>query len=142
VTRQHQSVTESKSQNACVEEPPSDLPKILGSATLIYQMIANLLSNALKFSPVGGDLLLQLMAPRPGFVGLAVRDNSPGVPLAERVQLFVENAQRSPRPTVNEKSHGFGLAAAKKLAEQIGGTVGADFPATDGSVVWCDLPGA
>ena len=46
----------------------------------------------------------------------------------------------SPRPTGGEESHGLGLAIVKLLAESQHGAVGADFPATGGSVFWFRLP--
>jgi K+-sensing histidine kinase KdpD len=45
-----------------------------------------------------------------------------------------------PRPTGGEESNGLGLAIGKHLVESQHGSVGADFPATGGSVFWFELP--
>ena len=100
------------------------------------------MSNALKFTAAGGEVCIQFSQPTDDIVRVAVQDNGPGIPLAERAHLFTENAQFSPRPTGHEESHGVGLNVARQLAEHMGGTVGADFPSTGGSVFWCDLPAA
>ena len=46
----------------------------------------------------------------------------------------------SPRPTGGEESNGLGLAIVKHLVESQGGTTGAEFPETGGSLFWFELP--
>ena len=101
--------------------------------------IANLASNALKFTPPGGNVLLSTEL-RGEVARVAVRDSGPGVPAEERAQLFVEHARLSPRPTAGEESNGLGLSIVKHLVEMQGGVVGADFPAEGGSEFWFTLP--
>lgn len=71
-----------------------------------------------------------------------VSDPGPGVPANERTQLFREHARLSPRPTGGKKSNDLDLAIAivKHLVESQNGTVSADFPATGGSIFWCEIP--
>ena len=69
-----------------------------------------------------------------------IQDTGPGIPVAERVQLFREHARLSPRPTGGEESNGLGLAIVKHLVESQGGTTGAEFPKTGGSLFWFELP--
>lgn len=110
-------------------------------ATLTYQILANLVSNALKFTPAGGAVTMGVRA-ADGRVRAEVRDTGPGVPEAERALLFGAGVRLSPRPTGGEESHGHGLAVVKRLAETQGGAVGAEFPPLGGSVFWVELPGA
>jgi two-component system sensor histidine kinase/response regulator len=119
--------------------PGDDLPLARCEAGLAYQAVTNLTSNALKFTPRGGAVEVLTRA-ADGRVRVEVRDTGPGVPPAERAQLFVEHARLSPRPTGGEESHGLGLAIVKHLVATQGGHVGAEFPATGGSVFWFDLP--
>ena len=104
-----------------------------------YQALANYVSNALKFSPRGGRVIVRTRE-----AGLRLRvevaDQGPGIPLAEREQLFTEYARLSPRPTAGEESNGVGLSIVKQLVESQGGRVGADFPESGGSVFWLELP--
>ena len=115
------------------------LPTAHGDASLAYQALANLVSNALKFSPAGGRVTVKTEARRDR-VQVAVCDTGPGVPVAERERLFQENAPLSPRPTGGEESHGYGLAIVRQLIEAQAGAVGAEFPKTGGSVFWFELP--
>lgn len=116
-----------------------DLPTACGDASLTYQALTNLVSNAVKFSPAGGAVSVRTER-RGGRIRIAVQDDGPGIPAAERARLFQEYAGLSPRPTAGEDSHGYGLAVVKHLVEAQEGTVGADFPSSGGSVFWLELP--
>jgi two-component system sensor histidine kinase/response regulator len=142
VVRQHQPAAENKriALTCRVAEPSA---AATGDPAVVYQVIANLVSNALKFTPPDGRVELsvesQIAPPR---LRVAVSDSGPGIPLAERSQLFVDGARLTPRPTAGEETHGHGLAIVKQLLESQGGAVGADFPAAGGSVFWFELPAA
>lgn len=140
VVRQHQGAAAEKDQTLNLTDPPDITPVIKGSATTLYQIVANFLSNALKFSPTGGEVDVALFQPDTETVRLSVTDCGPGVPESERENLFKENARLSPRPTAGEASHGFGLSIARQLAKELGGKVGANFPPNGGSTFWCELP--
>jgi signal transduction histidine kinase len=116
------------------------LPPACGDASLAYQALVNFVTNAVKFSPPGGSVSVRTRT-RGDRVRVSVIDSGPGVPVAERAQLFREDVQLSPRPTGGEESHGLGLAIVKHLVEAQDGSVGADFPAGGGSVFWFELPG-
>ncbi len=140
VTRQHLPAAEQKSI-ALEALPAADVPLARCDGALAYQAFVNFTSNALKFTPRGGRVTVAVRrADRPGAVRVEVRDTGPGVPAAERTQLFVEHARLSPRPTAGEESHGVGLSVVKHLVESQAGTVGADFPPEGGSVFWFELP--
>ncbi len=115
------------------------VPPATGEPGLAFQAITNLVSNALKFTPLGGTVVIATRAME-GRVRVEVRDSGPGVPMAERDGLFREHAQLSPQPTGGEESHRIGLAIVKHLIESQAGAVGADFPASGGSVFWFELP--
>ncbi len=122
-------------------ELADDLPLAHARESHVAQALTNYLSNALKFTPAGGRVLLRTR--REGaHVRAELCDTGPGVPLAERPQLFQEYAQLSPRPTAGEESHGLGLAIVKNLIETQSGRVGADFPSAGGSHFWFELPAA
>lgn len=115
------------------------LPPARANAGHAYQALTNYVSNALKFTPPGGRVVVRTRQ-----AGLRARievaDNGPGVPVAERDALFTEFARLSPRPTGGEESHGVGLSIVKQLVESLGGAVGAEFPAEGGAVFWFELP--
>lgn len=138
VVRQHSPAAERK-QIALATDLATALPLARCDAGLAYQAFTNFTSNALKFTPSGGRVTIATHA-QADRVRVEVRDSGPGVPAAERHQLFVEHARLSPRPTGGEESNGLGLAIVKHLVESQAGIVGADFPAAGGSVFWFELP--
>jgi two-component system, sensor histidine kinase and response regulator len=140
VVRQHAHAAERK-RIAVATDLAATLPLARCDAGLAYQACTNFLSNALKFTPLGGSVTVQTSAVGER-VRVAVSDSGPGVPLAERAELFREHARLSPRPTGGEESNGLGLAIVKHLVESQSGTVGVEFPSQGGSVFWFELPAA
>ncbi len=138
VVRQHTPAAERK-QITLESRLAADLPLAHCDAGLAYQAFANFTSNALKFTSAGGHVTVATRTGSDG-VRVEVSDTGPGVPETERDQLFREHARLSPRPTAGEESNGLGLAIVRHLIEAQRGTVGADFPATGGSVFWFELP--
>ena len=140
VVRQHEHAAERKNITV-VTEVPETMPLARCDAAHAYQMFTNLVSNALKFTPLGGRVTVRVsQADRR--LRVEVADSGPGVPANERGHLFREHARLSPRPTAGEESNGLGLAIVKHLVESQGGTVGAEFPESGGSVFWCELVAA
>jgi two-component system, sensor histidine kinase and response regulator len=138
VARQHEPAAAQK-EIALGTALAEKLPPATCDASLIYQAFTNLTSNALKFTPPGGRVTIRTLA-APERSRVEVHDTGPGVPAAERAQLFREHARLSVRPTAGEESHGLGLAIVKHLVESQGGAVGAEFPAAGGSVFWFEVP--
>ncbi len=138
VVAQHAPEAERKGLTLELEPPPA-LPPGRCDAGLVYQAIANYVSNGLKFTPPGGRVVVRLRE-----AGLRLRvevdDTGPGVPPDERAGLFTEGAKLSPRPTGGEESNGVGLSIVKQLVEAQGGRVGADFPEAGGARFWLELP--
>jgi two-component system sensor histidine kinase/response regulator len=120
-------------------EPAEPLPLAKADAGYAYQALTNYLSNAIKFLPAGGRVVVRSRAD--DFrVRIEVKDNGPGVPPADRAGLFTEFARLTNRPTGGEESTGLGLSIVKQLVESEHGAVGAEFPAGGGSVFWFELP--
>jgi two-component system sensor histidine kinase CreC len=90
-----------------------------GDAFLLEQAIANLLDNAIDFSPAGGeiDVILQKM---PGKLRLAVRDRGEGAPDYALPRIF-ERFYSLPRPVTGHKSTGLGLPFVREVAQLHGG---------------------
>jgi signal transduction histidine kinase len=103
----------------------------LGDEVAVRQVIENLVSNAIKFSPPGSIITVSLR-PADATVRLEVRDHGPGVPDSERKRIFLKYARGSAQPTAGEPSTGLGLAIARTLLETMHGRI------------WCEAaqPGA
>ncbi|MGI5860923.1 MAG: PAS domain S-box protein [Myxococcales bacterium] len=93
-----------------------------GDPTRLSQVIGNLLQNAAKFTPRGGQAVLAIEASSPAEVLLRVRDNGNGIPpemLEQVFEPFVQGAQTLER---SRGGLGLGLALVKGLVEMRGGT--------------------
>ncbi|HLV36516.1 MAG TPA: hybrid sensor histidine kinase/response regulator [Spirillospora sp.] len=105
----------------------------------LVQAISNLVSNAIKYSP--RDSVVTLSTEQRGdTVRILIRDQGPGIPETERDRLFSEFGKLSTKPTDGEGRTGLGLWIVKQLIAMQNGVVGAEFPASGGSVFWIDLP--
>ena len=111
---------------------------------LLAQVGDNFVTNALKFSPRGTTVHVELFAAEGGGpMRLAVTDEGPGLAPEEQGGLFQKFARGRARPTAGESSMGLGLAVARRLAENMGGTVGCTSPVNaGGAMFWIELPAA
>ncbi|HWE66932.1 MAG TPA: PAS domain-containing sensor histidine kinase [Acidimicrobiales bacterium] len=96
-------------------QPGSTVP-IFGDLTRLHQLLGNLLSNAIKFSPRGGNVQV-LVDAADSFARVQVRDDGPGIPEAERAQLFERFYRVAAATEMGIPGSGLGLAIAKSVAE-------------------------
>ncbi|MDR2587951.1 MAG: HAMP domain-containing protein [Spirochaetales bacterium] len=117
-------------------EGPQNLPAVLDTARW-RRVVGNLLDNAVKYSPEGKTVFVQLSEKTPGF-SLTIRDEGPGIPQEELPRIW-ERLYRG--ETAREKPGlGIGLAIAKAITEAQGGSIGAEnFPA-GGTVFRVNFP--
>jgi signal transduction histidine kinase len=86
------------------------------------QVMNNLISNAIKFSPPGREVSVRVRV-EGGMSVVEVQDQGPGISAEDRSHLFEKFARLSARPTAGESSTGLGLSIVKRLVESMGGTV-------------------
>ncbi len=91
-----------------------------GDAGILEQVVFNLLSNALKFTPRGGTVGLSLREAGPELV-FAVEDTGPGIALEDQEDLFLRFGRSAQTPSA--RGAGLGLALVKEFVELHGGTV-------------------
>jgi PAS domain S-box-containing protein len=100
-------------------EPSAALPVVLADDQRVIQVLSNLLGNAVKFTPAGGEVTLRA-EPGEGEVVFSVSDTGPGIPAGELPHVFDRFWQaRSTR----KGGAGLGLAIAKGLVEAHGGRI-------------------
>ena len=105
----------------------------------LRQVIANYLSNAIKFSPRGEEVLLSAERSVAG-VRLAVRDHGPGIPADFRPHLFEKFAQADMSDAKQKGGSGLGLSIVREIIRRLGGEAGfADAPGV-GTIFFVDLP--
>jgi signal transduction histidine kinase len=68
-------------------EAPQALPTITGDRALLFEAIGNLLSNSIKFTPAGGQVMLKAQVYE-GTTRISVEDSGPGIPIGERQAIF------------------------------------------------------
>jgi signal transduction histidine kinase len=102
----------------------SSLGPIMAEPRRVGQVVANLVENALKYTPHGGSVTVRSYpaADDEGAV-LEVADTGPGVPEGERDSLFDRFTRGSARTTGGEPSTGLGLYICREIVEQHGGRV-------------------
>lgn len=114
------------------------LPLLRCDAVLLAQLLDNLVDNALAYAP--GDSPIELLARRQGEqLLLAVRDRGPGLPPAEREQVF-EVYRRGPESARAARGAGVGLAVCRAIAEAHGGSMKLRRRGHGGSAFECLLP--
>jgi two-component system, OmpR family, phosphate regulon sensor histidine kinase PhoR len=101
-------------------------------------VINNLLDNAIKYSPQGGEIAVTLTEPRPGEVELSVRDHGLGIRPEKRPQIFERYYQA--HGDGFRSGMGLGLYITREIVELHGGAIQAEFPEDGGSRFIVRLP--
>jgi signal transduction histidine kinase len=119
--------------------PAAPLAPIPLDPMRVEQILGNLLSNALRHTPEGGQIRLAL-APTPGGVTLSVRDTGPGIPAEALPHLFERFYRADKARSRVEGGTGLGLTIARQLADAHGGSLTADNHPEGGAVLTLKLP--
>ncbi len=120
------------------------LSPVKGNEDQLRRVFYNLVENAIKFTPKGGQIEILLRpGPNKNFVRLLVRDTGPGISPEHLTHVFerfyrAETSQQ-PRPGIARGS-GLGLAIAKSIVENHGGQIGVSSQVNNGTTFWADLP--
>ena len=116
---------------------------IRGDRTRCIQMVANLLSNAAKYTPPGGRISLEAQASGDGHVRLQVQDNGDGIDVQLLPHVFDLFTQAERNPDRSQGGLGIGLALVKTLTQMHGGRVSAQSAGrAQGSTFTLELPAA
>lgn len=98
---------------------------IIGDESYLEEVFDNIISNAVKYSPLGGNVLVKVYDKGDNFI-VSVADTGQGIAADEYDKLFKKFSKLSTKPTAGESSSGLGLAIVKHLVEAMNG------------VVWCE----
>jgi len=115
------------------------LPKLEGDPARLAQVLDNLVSNALKFTPSGGSVELRLRA-EDGQAVLEVQDTGLGIPEEEQGQLFERFFRSSSSTEAAIPGTGLGLTITKAIVERHGGTIEVESAPNAGTTVRVRLP--
>ena len=122
-----------------IEHAAEDLA-VIGDQGRILQVIFNLVSNALKYSPDAGVVVLRAITTRTGAI-FEVEDEGTGIPTAARDSLFTRFARIESPESAGTRGTGIGLHVSRMLVELMNGSIGfRERDKDSGSVFWFSLP--
>jgi two-component system phosphate regulon sensor histidine kinase PhoR len=113
----------------------------LGDRSRIEQVLVNLIDNAIKYSPGGGEVLVST-AVSEGGVRVEVSDTGIGIPPAEQTSVFEKFYRGTLRDAQVRAGTGLGLYICRELVRRMGGTIGVRSQPGAGSTFYFELPRA
>jgi signal transduction histidine kinase len=119
-------------------QAPAEAP-ICADPLRIEQVLTNLLDNAVKFSPEGGPIEVNVDV-EPGTARLSVRDHGIGIPPEHRGQIFERFYQAEAAAIKHAAGMGLGLHISRQIVELHHGRIGAEFPPDGGTRFVITLP--
>ncbi len=118
---------------------PADLPLVYANRVALREVFSNLLDNALKYTPAGGQIYIQV-EPKEDLQSIAISDSGPGIPPQDLEHMF-ERHYRGVQAASQIPGTGLGLAIAKDLVEQMQGKIEVFSPAKHFTRPNADTPG-
>jgi len=119
-------------------DAPEPVPWVRGDEDRLGQVLLNLLHNAVKFSPDGGDVTIRVR-PVEDVVAIAVEDHGMGVPAGVQSRIF-ERFYKVDRARVRGGGTGLGLSIARHIVEAHGGRIRFESVEGQGSTFFVELP--
>jgi two-component system cell cycle sensor histidine kinase PleC len=123
------------------EEASAELPVVWADQRAMRQICLNLMSNALKFTPKGGRIVLSVGATPDGGQFLSIRDTGPGIPADEIPKVLQAFGQGTLAHQTAEGGAGLGLAIVQNLIELHGGSLDLQSELRKGTDAKVVLPG-
>src|SRR5262249_51342508 len=131
---------QAKHQALVLQGDGAACPAVVDSQVTV-QVLENLVSNAVKYSPPGKTISVRLKK-ESGATRCEVRDEGPGLSADDPKKLFGKSARLSAKPTGGEHSTGLGLSIVKKMVEAMGGRVWCESELGKGATFIVELPPA
>ena len=130
---------QSQDHELALAVPQTPLP-VLGNPDRLRQVIGNLFSNAIKYSPHGGrvEVTAEMQG---GAVRVEVHDDGIGIPAAQQSQIFTKFF-RAEAAASGIPGTGLGLAVSRDIVESHGGQIGFVSTEGEGTTFFIELPGA
>lgn len=135
--QRHSKLAESK--GTTIEFADGDGGFVDADPVRLRQVVDNLISNAVKYSPAGSTVRVLAEQASAGWRVL-VQDEGPGISSTDQDRLFSYFGTLSTKPTGGESSTGLGMAISRRIVEAHGGEIGLDASPDGGSIFWFTLP--
>jgi signal transduction histidine kinase len=117
-----------------------DIPLLHTDVGKVHQILYNLFSNAVKFTPERGRIELKAHMLDDRMLRIEVTDNGPGIAPADQKKIFEKFRQIDGSITRHSTGTGLGLAICKELATMLAGHVGLESELNKGSTFWVEIP--
>jgi PAS domain S-box-containing protein len=119
--------------------PKQDVPPVAGDSDKIRQVLTNLVENAVKYSPDGGRVTVEV-ALAGSRMRFTVRDQGLGVPPAEHRRIFEKFYRLDPDMTRGVGGTGLGLYISRELLGRMGGRIWVESGGARGSIFVAEIP--
>lgn len=121
VIKENSGQAENKKQTIIFNDMTEDI-NIFSDKLKLGYVVDNLISNAIKYAPIGGKINIKTER-KNGCAVINISDNGPGIKEEERSRLFQRFQRLSAKPTGGESSTGLGLFITKNYIEALGGSI-------------------
>jgi two-component system phosphate regulon sensor histidine kinase PhoR len=118
-----------------------EIPHVVADANQLRQVLTNIVDNAIKYSPDGGDVRVRL-EPVAGSVRFAISDRGLGIPQAEQRRIFEKFYRLDPNMTRGIGGTGLGLYISRELVQRFDGRIWVESREGEGSTFFVELPAA
>jgi len=129
----------SKGQKLIFTEPDEKVPLVLADQSRINQVLTNLITNAITYTPVGESITVSISR-KDSFVGVTVKDTGIGIPKEALSKLFTKFFRVSSVLEQGSKGTGLGLFISKSIISMHGGDISVDSELGKGSTFIFTLP--
>ena len=122
-------------------EAPEGIGTVRADGERVRQVLLNLVENAIKYgtTPESASVVVRLHE-RPHAVRFEVVDRGPGIPASEQDRIFEKFYRLDPQMKRGVRGTGLGLYISRELVERMGGRIGVESRAGDGTTFWFDVP--
>ena len=139
VLKEHQSHAQKKQMHV-QWNPENELFFTESNWRLLQQILDNLISNALKYTPPGGNITVDVQAGPESSLRLSIQDSGPGFTPEDQERMFQKFARLSAQPPADEDSPGLGLSIVKRLCELLDIELQLETQAGEGSCFTLVMP--
>jgi signal transduction histidine kinase len=119
---------------------PDNLPKISGDAEMIEQMLENLISNSIKYTPAEGEVKVEISVAKENIIRIMISDNGIGISKEDLPNIFNEFFRTKNARKIEELGTGLGLSIVKEIINQHHGKIIIESEIGLGTLVVVHLP--
>ena len=118
------------------------IPKVIATEELVDELCTNLISNAVKYTPPGGQIKIILERHHHDRIRFEVSDTGIGIPQEDLPRLFTEFFRAENAVDFEEEGTGLGLVIVNEILDRLKGTISVDSRAGEGTRFICLIPAA